>query len=109
MEEHKPTIVVTGFGPFGMHIKNASWEAVKLLQHMHLEEELDVNLEVKEIPVAYDEVDKIIPELWEKHQPLVSILLFLSSNNNKLVTLYICIYMYLFLVHLSILHLRIYL
>lgn len=71
MEPQRPVVVVTGFGPFGIHSKNASWEAVKLLPHMNLETECDVTLVMKEIPVAYDEVDQIIPTLWQEHKPLV--------------------------------------
>lgn len=42
---------------------NASWEAVKLL-------ELDgVKLIKHEIPVAYDSVDGMVPELWNQHNP----------------------------------------
>lgn len=68
----KPVVVITGFGPFGIHRKNASWEAVKLLPHMNVEEECDVSLVVAEIPVAYDEVDQLVPELWQKHKPIVT-------------------------------------
>lgn len=72
MEDKRPIIVVTGFGPFGIHSKNASWEAVSLLPHMNLEEEFDVTLVTNEIPVAYDEVNEKVPELWEKYNPLVT-------------------------------------
>lgn len=71
MEENRPTLIVTGFGPFGIHSVNASWEAVKLLRNMHVEDECNVRLVTEEIPVAYDEVDKMVPQLWNKHEPLV--------------------------------------
>ncbi len=73
MDAEKPTIVITGFGPFGIHLKNASWEAVKLLQHMNVEAEFEVTLIVQEIPVAYDDVNRIVPELWERYKPTVRI------------------------------------
>ncbi|KAF4521079.1 hypothetical protein B566_EDAN012378 [Ephemera danica] len=70
MLQQRPKIVVTGFGPFGKHKINASWEAVKLLPSLNLEEELDLELIIQEIPVQYDSVKKLVPELWEKYSPL---------------------------------------
>lgn len=83
MTENESTIVVTGFGPFGIHSENASWEAVKLLPGMHIEEECGVRLVIEEIPVAYDDVNTTVPQLWNKHQPLVNIQLFsiISAQN----------------------------
>lgn len=66
-------IIVTGFGPFGKHIINASWEAVKNLSKKNseiLKKQYNVNLIIKEIPVAYDHVIKNIPELWQQYNPL---------------------------------------
>lgn len=77
MANEKPVVVITGFGPFGIHSKNASWEAVKLLPHMNIEEECDISLVIVEIPVAYDDVDQIVPQLWEKYKPIV-IFIFIS-------------------------------
>lgn len=82
MDTKRPVVVVTGFGPFGIHLKNASWEAVSLLPHMNLEEEHDVTLVTKEIPVAYDEVNKIVPELWKKYNPVV--IYFCKFSGNQL-------------------------
>lgn len=31
----------------------------------------DVELVIQEIPVIYNKVQKIIPELWEKYKPVV--------------------------------------
>lgn len=62
------SILVTGFGPFGDHKINASWEAVKLLP-----DELEKFKIVKmEIPVAYHIVETKIPELWNEFDPEVS-------------------------------------
>jgi pyroglutamyl-peptidase len=68
----RPTVIVTGFGPFGNHKINASWEAVKCLQSLNVEEELSVRLIIVEIPVEYETVEKIVPKLWEEHKPVVS-------------------------------------
>ncbi|CAB4062787.1 pcp [Lepeophtheirus salmonis] len=48
-------IVITGFGPFGVHRNNASWSAVQLLPNLWDKEGSDTNVEliVEEIPVAY--------------------------------------------------------
>lgn len=70
-------IIVTGFGPFGKHTINASWEAVKHLSKLNLQilkEQYNVNLIIKEIPVVYDHVAENIPEIWKQYNPLVSIL-----------------------------------
>ena len=58
---------VVGFGPFGSHQVNASWECVKLLQEKGLGE--DVELVVYEIPVEYATVKKMVPNFWNNHKP----------------------------------------
>jgi hypothetical protein len=67
------TVVVTGFGPFGNYKINASWEAVKLLPSMNIEEEFGVKLIIHEIPVMYEYVAEKVPVLWEVHNPMVCI------------------------------------
>jgi pyroglutamyl-peptidase len=69
------TVVVTGFGPFGAHKINASWEAVKQLPELLKisKDSMKINLIIEEIPVAYKHVSFKIKELWEKHKPSVSI------------------------------------
>jgi pyroglutamyl-peptidase len=67
------TIVVTGFGPFGDHKINASWETVKLLPSMNVEEEFGVKLIIHEIPVAYEYVAEKVPSIWKAHNPMVYI------------------------------------
>ncbi|GAV02820.1 hypothetical protein RvY_13338 [Ramazzottius varieornatus] len=64
----KPCVLVTGFGPFGEHSINASWEAVQQLKTINdLTEQVD--LIIHEIPVAYSAVTTIVPELWKKYDP----------------------------------------
>lgn len=68
---YNETVLVTGFGPFGVHEVNASMEAVKLLPSLDLERELGIRLVTREIPVVYDYVKSTIPQLWELHKPKV--------------------------------------
>lgn len=64
----KPRVLVTGFGPFGEHSINASWEAVQQLKTItDLTEQVD--LVIHEVPVAYSAVSTIIPDLWKKYAP----------------------------------------
>lgn len=67
------TILVTGFGPFGKHVVNASWEAVKELQKLWInsKEFPDIKLVIEEIPVSYSYVSTQIPQLWKKHNPTI--------------------------------------
>lgn len=65
------TVIVTGFGPFGDHKINASWETVKLLPSLNIEEEFGVKLIIHEIPVTYDYIAENVPILWKEHNPMV--------------------------------------
>lgn len=73
----KYTILVTGFGPFGDHVVNASWEAVKELPNLcaHSEEFSDITLITEQIPVSYNYVSTNIPMLWKKYDPIVNIIM----------------------------------
>lgn len=62
-------VLITGFGPFHGHKINASWEAVKLVPTESLNQ---ADVIVQEIPVIYNVVDSIVPELWNKYNPTVS-------------------------------------
>uniref|UniRef100_A0A2K6G209 Pyroglutamyl-peptidase I n=1 Tax=Propithecus coquereli TaxID=379532 RepID=A0A2K6G209_PROCO len=75
MEQPRKAVVVTGFGPFGEHTVNASWIAVQELEKLGLGDSVD--LHVYEIPVEYKTVQRLIPALWEKHSPQVSLRLHL--------------------------------
>jgi pyroglutamyl-peptidase len=68
-----PVVIVTGFGPFGHHKVNASWEAVKKLRESKIEDELKIKLVTAELPVEYDFVESEIPKLWKEHNPEVNI------------------------------------
>lgn len=79
----KDVVLVTGFGPFGEHNVNASWEAVKLLPEYKIE---NVQIVVEEIPVVYKYVEKNIPLLWKKYNPKVRVYnrVFFKTEFNKL-------------------------
>lgn len=68
---YNETVLVTGFGPFGVHAVNASSESVKLLPTLDLERELGIRLITKEIPVIYDYVQTNVPQFWETFKPKV--------------------------------------
>ncbi|XP_069685828.1 pyroglutamyl-peptidase 1 [Periplaneta americana] len=73
------TVLVTGFGPFGEHKINASWESVKLLPSLNIDEEFGVKLIVEEIPVTYSYVSEKIPVLWKAHKPMLVVHVGVSS------------------------------
>ncbi|XP_063919336.1 pyroglutamyl-peptidase 1 [Zophobas morio] len=80
-------IIVTGFGPFGEHRINASWECVK-----QLPQEIDgYNVIKEEIPVSYDTIDKKIQALWKEFNPELVVHVGVSSIANK-ITLETCAY-----------------
>lgn len=64
----KDVILVTGFGPFGEHKVNASWEAVKLLKDREIN---GVKIVIEEIPVVYTYVEEQVPLLWKRYNPKV--------------------------------------
>ncbi|PSN44877.1 Pyroglutamyl-peptidase 1 [Blattella germanica] len=75
----KETILVTGFGPFGEHKINASWECVRLLPTLNVEEEFGVKLVVKEVPVTYKYVSEHIPSFWKELDPMLVVHVGVSS------------------------------
>lgn len=56
---------MTGFGLFRNYKVNSSWESVKRLKLK------GVNLIIKEIPVAYEDVDRYVSQIWSNYKPLV--------------------------------------
>ncbi len=61
---------MTGFGPFGHHLINASWEAVKELEKLGIEyNSKPVSLHTRQVPVVYDVVSSTIPSLLEDVNP----------------------------------------
>ena len=74
-------IVVTGFGPFGDHEVNASWEAVKGLPKLWTDK--DHTIHIEEIPVDYDFIQKQVPEKWESNNPDFVVHVGVSSKANQ--------------------------
>ncbi|KAF1768196.1 hypothetical protein GCK72_000008 [Caenorhabditis remanei] len=63
----KKNVVVTGFGPFrGFEEENPSSLIIDELKATGID---GVNLELHKITVAYEDVSKRVPELWNEHNP----------------------------------------
>ena len=60
-------IILTGFGPFGSHEINASWESAKLVPDLWKNDKFE--LVVEEIPVQYEFVQTKMPEKWADLKP----------------------------------------
>lgn len=81
MTEPNNNVLVTGFGPFGEHQVNASWEAVSALP----DKIEGYNIIKHQIPVSYQYVEENVPLLWKRYTPKVFILeLWINENNNLL-------------------------
>lgn len=68
---NKPNVVITGFGPFRDVAKNPSWLVISDIKKLNIQR--PVNIVVKMIEVAYKEVDRQIPKLWQDYKPIVMI------------------------------------
>ncbi|KAA3678535.1 pyroglutamyl-peptidase [Paragonimus westermani] len=69
-------IVVTGFGPFGDNLVNASSVAVRTLQEMWCKNSVLVSCPVRlvtivDIPVTYNDVQNTCDSIWNMHPNLV--------------------------------------
>ncbi|XP_057399113.1 pyroglutamyl-peptidase 1-like protein isoform X3 [Balaenoptera acutorostrata] len=56
MDSQSSCVVVTGFGPFRQHLVNSSWEAVKELSKLGLGSDMEVELQILQLPVDYREL-----------------------------------------------------
>ncbi|XP_037083327.1 pyroglutamyl-peptidase 1-like [Pollicipes pollicipes] len=77
-------IFVTGFGPFGTHVVNASWEAVCRLHEVGVAEELGVQLVIEEVPVTYEYVMREIPKRWRELRPRLVVHVGVSAHTMTL-------------------------
>jgi pyroglutamyl-peptidase len=59
-------LVLTGFGPFGQHTTNASWQGVQAVPELWKKSKHDgvVELVIDEVPVSYDYVKQKVPDKW---------------------------------------------
>ncbi|XP_059768568.1 pyroglutamyl-peptidase 1-like protein isoform X2 [Balaenoptera ricei] len=69
MDSQSSCVVVTGFGPFRQHLVNSSWEAVKELSKLGLGSDMEVELQILQLPVDYREVKQRVTRIWEDLQP----------------------------------------
>ncbi|XP_012262130.1 pyroglutamyl-peptidase 1 [Athalia rosae] len=72
-------VLVTGFGPFGSYKINASWAAVEELMKLDINDLGNIVLVTKEIPVIYEAVSTIVPQLISELKPMLVIHLGVSS------------------------------
>lgn len=63
----RDVVLVTGFGAFGIHDVNASWEAVCALPDICRNDKFQ--LVTEQLPVVYAKVDQRVPALWRRHAP----------------------------------------
>ncbi|KAK4315683.1 hypothetical protein Pmani_000469 [Petrolisthes manimaculis] len=69
LQENRPIIYVTGFGPFDSHPVNASQIAVEKLVKQNLESDLGVKLVTEIVKVEYEYVKKTVPQRWKELKP----------------------------------------
>ena len=75
-------VLVTGFGPFHYHTVNASWVAVQGLKTLGVRHNsTQVQLEIREIPVAYQDVSSTVPKLLDELQPQLCVHVGVSPFN----------------------------
>uniref|UniRef100_A0A0R3RFM7 Pyroglutamyl-peptidase 1 n=1 Tax=Elaeophora elaphi TaxID=1147741 RepID=A0A0R3RFM7_9BILA len=83
--EPELTIVLTGFGPFGLHNSNPSEKVVRRIAEEGIEDiQSNARIIVKVMPVAYDDVQDIVSELWEKYHPDLVVHLGVHSVNHAI-------------------------
>ncbi|XP_014669087.1 PREDICTED: pyroglutamyl-peptidase 1-like [Priapulus caudatus] len=79
-----PLSIAVSFGPFGVHHVNSSWVAIQKLREMGVVDG-NVHLVIQRLPVEYDAVRKLVPELWEKHNPTLMVHTGVSGAATELV------------------------
>ncbi|KAM8972314.1 pyroglutamyl-peptidase 1-like protein [Pelodytes ibericus] len=81
MASNSNLVVVTGFGPFRNYMFNSSWEAVKELSKLGIE---NVDLQIMEFPVKYSEVMKRVRQIWTDMQPQLSVHVGMVSSSKAI-------------------------
>lgn len=80
----KPVIYLTGFGPFGPHVRNASEAAVNLVSRSSLASELGVELVTEILDVDYAKTLNLVPQQWEQRKPGLVVHVGVSGLANHL-------------------------
>ncbi|XP_064474454.1 pyroglutamyl-peptidase 1-like isoform X2 [Ornithodoros turicata] len=79
--QEQPTVLLTGFGLFRDYKNNSSKEVVSELSRMGIP---GVRIVTAELPVEYEVVSKTVPELWEKHKPVLAVHCGMNANADAL-------------------------
>ncbi|KAK8768422.1 hypothetical protein V5799_015113 [Amblyomma americanum] len=66
LPESEPTVLLTGFGLFRGYGYNSSSEVVKALANTGIP---GVRLVTREVPVEYNTVMTVVPQLWQEFNP----------------------------------------
>ncbi|GJJ68642.1 pyroglutamyl-peptidase [Entomortierella parvispora] len=96
-------VVITGFEPFGKHVTNPSWQAVRVLNNLTLDlpspspkagaahhKATKVDIVCQELPVEYRKVPDLVPELHVTHsKPAVTLDANQDAQKEYLKTYYI--------------------
>ncbi|KAM9070585.1 pyroglutamyl-peptidase 1-like protein [Sarcophilus harrisii] len=83
MDSKSKTVVVTGFGPFGRHPVNSSWEAVKELFNLGLGK--DVAIRILQLPVIYKKTKEQVSKIWETLQPQFIVHVGVASSSKVII------------------------
>lgn len=75
-------VVVTGFGLFRDHKSNPSWDAIK--DGKLKIDRPNINVITKQINVCYEEVDRVVEEIWTKYDPLIVVHVGLNASANSI-------------------------
>ncbi|KAJ8705927.1 hypothetical protein PYW07_010704 [Mythimna separata] len=73
-------VLITGFEPFQGGKTNPSWEGVRSMNAARIEKKHNITLFRMEIPVRYDAVDKLVPQMWQWYQPDLTIQVGLNAE-----------------------------
>jgi len=74
-DDSRPTILLTGFGPFATYATNPAWSALKILQE-RCDQDLPnskFNFVFRMIPVEYETVTETMPRWWNELKPKIII------------------------------------
>uniref|UniRef100_A0A1I8EXN3 Pyroglutamyl-peptidase I n=1 Tax=Wuchereria bancrofti TaxID=6293 RepID=A0A1I8EXN3_WUCBA len=83
LTESKFTIVLTGFGPFGLFNNNPSEKVVRRIANEGIDDiQPNAKIIVKVMPVTYDDVQCIVSELWKEYHPDLVVHLGVHSTNH---------------------------